>query len=122
MISLCLSQFGYTPHLFCRLAVVLRRTFAAGFTLVQRLGGRARWPGFMSAYRLAFNAITLDLLLPIFWMIEAYAWPTVWQWHGINAGVDQRLGLMRSAGFCLVVTALRHGEDNRYQRSISSNI
>lgn len=59
----------------------------------------ARWPRFMPSYRLMFNAIAVLLLLPIFWVMEIYTWPQVWQWHGAARMLVNALALMAMFGF-----------------------
>lgn len=59
----------------------------------------ARWPGFMPAYRLAFNALALLLLLPIFWMMAANSWPLVWQWQGMGKVAASTLSVLALLGF-----------------------
>jgi protein-S-isoprenylcysteine O-methyltransferase Ste14 len=59
----------------------------------------ARWPGFMPAYRLAFNALALLLLLPIFWMMAASPWPLVWQWQGLEKVAANTLSVLALLGF-----------------------
>ena len=57
----------------------------------------AHKPGFMPAYRLAFNVIAVALLVPIVWLTALQAWPVLWQWHGIGswlAGVLKGLALL----------------------------
>lgn len=59
----------------------------------------ARWPGFMPAYRLVFNALALLLLLPIFWMMAANPWPLVWQWQGMGKAAASTLSVLALSGF-----------------------
>ncbi len=59
----------------------------------------ARWPGLMPAYRLAFNALALALLLPIVWIMAAHAWPVVWQWHGAASVASNTLAILAVLGF-----------------------
>ena len=57
-----------------------------------------RWPAFMPAYRLAFNAVAIILLLPILWLMAAQPWPSVWQWHGAGKWVANILTGLALAG------------------------
>lgn len=59
----------------------------------------AHWPGFMPAYRLAFNILGVVLLLPILWQITAQPWPVVWQWHGIGKWIANSLSMLALLGF-----------------------
>ncbi len=59
----------------------------------------ARWPGFMPRYRLVFNVLAVLLLLPIFWVMEAYPWPQVWQWRGLARILANGLALLAALGF-----------------------
>lgn len=58
-----------------------------------------RWPAFMPAYRLAFNAVAVILLLPILWLIAAQPWPSVWHWHGVGKWAANVLSGLALAGF-----------------------
>jgi protein-S-isoprenylcysteine O-methyltransferase Ste14 len=59
----------------------------------------ARWPGFMPAYRLVFNALALALLLPIVWVMAGNTWPPVWQWHGVGKVAANTLSVLALLGF-----------------------
>ena len=59
----------------------------------------ARWPDFMPAYRLVFNTLALALLMPIFWIMAAHAWPVVWQWQGAARVVSNALAILAALGF-----------------------
>ena len=59
----------------------------------------ARWPNLMPAYRLVFNALALALLAPIAWIMLAYTWPLVWQWHGAARVVSNTLAILAALGF-----------------------
>ena len=59
----------------------------------------ARWPGFMPAYRLAFNALAVVLLLPIVWIMAAHTWPPLWQWQGVGKVATNTLSVLALAGF-----------------------
>ena len=59
----------------------------------------ARWPNLMPAYRLAFNALALALLVPIAWIMLAHTWPLVWQWHGAARVVSNTLAILAALGF-----------------------
>jgi len=41
-----------------------------------------RWPTLMPAYRLAFNVISVVLLLPLIWLMQKNPGPVIWQWQG----------------------------------------
>ncbi len=59
----------------------------------------ARWPNLMPAYRLAFNALAIALLVPIAWIMLAHTWPLVWQWHGAARVVSNVLAVLAALGF-----------------------
>jgi protein-S-isoprenylcysteine O-methyltransferase Ste14 len=59
----------------------------------------ARWPAFMPAYRLMFNAVAVLLLLPVFWFIAVTPWPVVWQWHGVGKMAANMLSVLALLGF-----------------------
>lgn len=58
-----------------------------------------RWPGFMPAYRLVYNALAVVLLLPIAWIMAARVWPSLWQWHGAAKVAADTLSILALAGF-----------------------
>ena len=58
-----------------------------------------RFPDFMPAYRLSFNALALVLLLPIVWLMAAHPWPLVWQWQGAAKLVTSALAVLALLGF-----------------------
>lgn len=58
-----------------------------------------RWPSFMPAYRLVFNALAIVLLLPIVWIMAVYTWPLVWQWQGAARVVGNTLAILAAVGF-----------------------
>lgn len=41
-----------------------------------------RWPQLMPAYRLAFNLLSILLLIPLLWLMQQNPGPLVWQWPG----------------------------------------
>jgi len=68
-------------------------------SLVVKKWVAARWPAFMPAYRLVFNAISLVLLLPVFLITAANPWPQVWQWQGIGKITANTLQVLAILGF-----------------------
>ncbi|HEY6896172.1 MAG TPA: hypothetical protein VI279_02840 [Rhodocyclaceae bacterium] len=63
----------------------------------------AHWPRLVPAYRLAFNALALLLLLPILGFAYAQAGPWLWRWQGPWAGLAYALKAVAAAGFYLSV-------------------
>lgn len=59
----------------------------------------ARWPGALRGYRLAFNALSLLLLLPLLAALIAWRGPLLWAWSGPWAWVADGLALVALAGF-----------------------
>jgi protein-S-isoprenylcysteine O-methyltransferase Ste14 len=69
--------------------VPLALGFVAYFTLHSLLASlrlknfvAKRWPTLMPAYRLAFNVLSVVLLLPLVWLMQANPGPVIWQWQG----------------------------------------
>lgn len=58
-----------------------------------------RWPGFMPAYRLAFNTLAIVLLLPLLWLMWQSPGPLLWQWHGPGLWLTNSLAAAAVAGF-----------------------
>ncbi len=57
------------------------------------------WPGFMPAYRLAYNTLSIVLLLPLLWLMHQNPGPLLWEWHGLMAMVMNGLMLAAIGGF-----------------------
>ncbi len=55
------------------------------------------WPGAMPAYRLAFNALAVLLLLPLAWLAHDNG-PLVWHWQGVWAWVSRALTVLATVG------------------------
>lgn len=77
--------------------------YALLHSLLASLGVK-RWvlqqaPGLMPAYRLAFNAIAVVLVLPLLWLIYGLDWPMLWRWEGSWAWLANGLALLAFAGF-----------------------
>lgn len=58
-----------------------------------------RWPDALRGYRLAFNALSLLLLLPLLAALVAWRGPLLWTWSGPWAWVANGLALAALAGF-----------------------
>lgn len=56
-------------------------------------------PELMPAYRLAFNTLSVLLLLPILWLMYRTPGPTLWRWDGTSAWLVNGLALLAIAGF-----------------------
>lgn len=61
----------------------------------------ARWPNFMPAYRLAFNAVALLLLLPILLLTYTLPAPPLWRWEGLSAWLANGVSALALAGVAL---------------------
>ncbi|HEC15033.1 MAG TPA: hypothetical protein ENI99_00440 [Sedimenticola sp.] len=59
----------------------------------------ARWPGFMPAYRLAFNALAVILIIPPLILMYALHGPWLWQWTGAAAWLANGLAVLALLGF-----------------------
>ncbi len=59
----------------------------------------ARFPAWMPAYRLAFNAIALALALPLLWGTLTAGGPVLWRWTGIWSWAADILAAAAAAGF-----------------------
>jgi protein-S-isoprenylcysteine O-methyltransferase Ste14 len=58
-----------------------------------------RWPTLMPAYRLAFNVISVVLLIPLVWLMQLNPGPVIWQWHGNWSLLMNGLMLAAIGGF-----------------------
>ncbi len=56
-------------------------------------------PELMPAYRLAFNILSLLLILPILWHMYQHPGPMLWQWQGAGAWTANGLALVACLGF-----------------------
>ncbi len=56
-------------------------------------------PALMPAYRLAFNTLSVLLLLPILWHMFQHPGPWLWRWEGIAAWLANGLALLACLGF-----------------------
>jgi protein-S-isoprenylcysteine O-methyltransferase Ste14 len=81
--------------------------FAAAHSAAAGLGVKAwvarRWPGAAAWYRLAYNAVSLAAVLPLFYFSYALDGAPLWQWSGAWRWVSNGLALAAVAGF--VVTS-----------------
>lgn len=69
-----------------------------------------RWPAVAAAYRLAYNAIALLLILPLLWATYALPGDWLWRWTGAWAWVANSLALAALAGFWLSAGSYDMGE------------
>lgn len=56
-------------------------------------------PGLMPTYRLAFNALSVLLLLPILWLMYRTPGPMLWRWDGAAAWLANGMALAALLGF-----------------------
>lgn len=59
----------------------------------------ARWPRLMPAYRLAFNGLSLILLLPIAFWMWSFPGPVLWAFQGVTAWIARGLALAAVVAF-----------------------
>lgn len=59
----------------------------------------ANSPGFMPYYRLAFNTVSLLLLIPPLWFSHSLDGPMLWKWDGGFFFVANGLALLAAIGF-----------------------
>jgi protein-S-isoprenylcysteine O-methyltransferase Ste14 len=59
----------------------------------------ARFPNFMPAYRICFNALASIALLPVLWLLYSHPGPAVWAWSGAWAYLANCLALSALGGF-----------------------
>lgn len=59
----------------------------------------AKWPGFMPYYRLAFNAVSLLLLITPLWFSHSLDGPVLWKWDGALFFVANGLAVLAAIGF-----------------------
>lgn len=65
---------------------------------VKRLLAATR-PALMPGYRLAFNILSLLLILPILWHIFQHPGPMLWRWQGASAWLANGIALLACLGF-----------------------
>ena len=70
----------------------------------------ARWPGAVPAYRLAYNALALLLLLPPVGLMLSWNGPLLWSWDGPWAWVAQALALLALGLFAWSLAGYDSGE------------
>lgn len=68
------------------------------------------WPGFAPYYRLAFNAQSVILVLPLAWATYAIPGDWLWRWTGLGAWVANGLALAALAAFWLSTGTYDMGE------------
>lgn len=57
------------------------------------------WPGFMPAYRLAYNILAVVLFLPLLWLMQQNPGPVLWQWQGGWSVLANSLALVALISF-----------------------
>ena len=70
----------------------------------------ARFPALIPLYRLAFNGLSVLLLLPILWQLFQHPGPMLWHWNGIWAWLANGLALAALAGFVISLKSYDSGE------------
>ena len=70
----------------------------------------ARWPRAMPAYRLAYNALALLLLLPPVGLMLAWDGPLLWAWSGPLTWASHALALLALGLFAWSLGAYDNGE------------
>lgn len=70
-----------------------------------------QYPDNARFYRMAFNLVSLILLLPIVWQIYRTPGPLFWAWHGWQAWLANGLALAALAGFAV---SLRHYDGKEF--------
>jgi len=70
-----------------------------------------RWPAFMPAYRLCFNAVAVALLVPILGFGRSLHGAALWQWTGISEWIANGLALAAVVGF---VWSLRYYDGQEF--------
>jgi protein-S-isoprenylcysteine O-methyltransferase Ste14 len=73
-------------------------------SLVLKRAVARRFPAWMPAYRLAFNALAVLLALPLLWWTLTAGGPVMWRWTGAWSWAADILAAAAAAGF---VTTLR---------------
>jgi len=58
-----------------------------------------RWPSFMPAYRLAFNGLSVVMLIPLLWIAQRNPGPLLWAWTGAAAWLMKGLAVAAVLGF-----------------------
>lgn len=83
----------------CWLSYFALHSWLASLGVKRRVA--ARWPGFIPAYRLAFNLLAVVLLLPILALTYTLPGPELWRWQGGAAWLSNGASLLALAGVAL---------------------
>lgn len=83
--------------LLCWLSYFALHSFLASLSV--KLALAARHPDLMPFYRLAFNALSVLLLLPILWLMYRAPGPMLWRWEGAAAWLANGIALAAVLGF-----------------------
>jgi len=83
-------------------------SWLASLTTKHRLA--ARWPVAAPAYRLAYNALALLLLLPPAWLMLTWNGPMLWTWAGPWAWLAHALALLALGLFAWSLAGYDSGE------------
>lgn len=68
-------------------------------------------PALMPAYRLAFNTLSVLLLLPILWHMFQHPGPWLWRWEGMAAWLANGIALLACLGF---IRSLRYYDTEEF--------
>ena len=92
-------QVSLITLIFLWLAYFALHSILASFKLKKWVA--RRYPRFMPAYRMAYNALALLLLIPPLWLTFSYSGPWLWRWQGMGFWVSNGLALLAAFGFFL---------------------
>ena len=67
-------------------------------------------PGLVPAYRLAFNALAVALVLPLLWATLSWDGPWLWRWQGVPGALADGLALAAIAAFVWTLRGYDGGE------------
>jgi protein-S-isoprenylcysteine O-methyltransferase Ste14 len=67
--------------------------------------------GLIPGYRIAFNSLSIVLLLPLLWLLAGYHGPRLWVWQGAAAWLANGLALAAVLAF---VVSLRHYDGQEF--------
>lgn len=95
--------------MLCWLVYFVLHSALASLAVKHRIA--ARHPALMPTYRLAFNALSVLLLLPILWLMYRHPGPVLWRWEGLAAWLANGLALLACLGF---IRSLRYYDTEEF--------
>jgi methanethiol S-methyltransferase len=104
---------SFVPLILGFIAYFALHSLLASLWLKQK--AQQHWPQIMPVYRLAFNVLSIILLIPLLLLMHNNPGPLLWQWPEFLGIAPQALMLLASLGFIWSLSAY----DNLYFLGIS---